>query len=77
MPAKGPVSLTRQTIYAFFPILDLIAYYKIKSLRKYVVIFYLVIAIGSSLVQYAIMPKSFDIEPNQELEYPPLFWVYF
>jgi fucose permease len=77
MPAKVSVSLTRQTIYVLFPILDLIAYYKIKRLRKYLLIFYVGIAIGNSLVQYAIMPKPFDIEPDQNLEYTPLFWVYF
>lgn len=38
MPAKGPVSLTRQTIYCFIPIMDLYAAYHVKKLRWYLLI---------------------------------------
>lgn len=42
MPASGKVSLTRQTIYVFIPILDLYAAYHIKKLRWYLGIMILV-----------------------------------
>ncbi len=44
MPANGSVSLTRQTIYCFIPIMDMYAAYHIKKLR-----WYLLIMIGLSI----------------------------
>ena len=38
MPAKGKVSLTRQTIYCFIPIFDFYAAYKVMRLRWYLLI---------------------------------------
>lgn len=38
MSAVGKVSLTRQTIYCFIPVLDLYSAYKIKKLRWFVLI---------------------------------------
>lgn len=38
MPAKGKVSLTRQTIYCFIPIMDMYAAYHVKKLRWYLLI---------------------------------------
>ncbi len=38
MPAKGPVSITRQTIYCFIPIMNWYAAYHIKKFRKYLLI---------------------------------------
>ncbi len=46
MPANGPVSLTRQTIYCFIPIMDMYAAYHIKKLR-----WYLLIMIGLSITR--------------------------
>ena len=42
MPATGKVSLLRQTIYVFIPIMDLYAAYHIKKLRWYLLIMLLV-----------------------------------
>ena len=39
MPAKGPVSLTWQTIFCFIPIMDIVASYRVKRLRWYLLIF--------------------------------------
>ena len=36
MPAKGPVKIVWQIIFIFIPILDLWAFYRIKKLRKFV-----------------------------------------
>ncbi len=38
MPANGPVSLTRQTIYCFIPIMNWYAAYNIRKFRKYLLI---------------------------------------
>ncbi len=38
MPAKGPVSLTWQTIFCFIPIGDIVASYRVKRFRWYMVI---------------------------------------
>ena len=38
MPAKGKVSLTRQTIYCIIPLLDIYAVYRVQRLRKYFLI---------------------------------------
>ena len=38
MPAKGPVSMTWQTIFCFIPIMDIIASYRVKRFRWYMAI---------------------------------------
>ena len=55
MPAKGKVSLTRQTIYCFIPIMDLYAAYHIKKLRWYLLIF-LGVTIPLSMAMGAVYP---------------------
>ena len=65
MPAKGPVSLTRQTIYCFIPIMDLYASYKIKKLR-----WYLLIMLGLGLAMGAV---SGVINPQPEQDDPELY----
>ncbi len=39
MPAKGPVNLTWQTIFCFIPIMDIVASYRVKRMRWYLLIF--------------------------------------
>lgn len=64
MPATEKVSLTRQTIYAFIPILDLYAAYHIKKLR-----WYLLIMIASGIiigtVTSIVAPESQDYDPDR------------
>ena len=55
MIKEEPVSIKRQTIYAIIPILDLYAAYKVKRLRKYVLIIILV-GIGIGIAHYAAFP---------------------
>ena len=38
MPAKGPVSMTWQTIFCFIPVADMVASYRVKRLRWYLAI---------------------------------------
>ena len=59
MPAKGPVSLVRQTIYCFIPILDLYAAYTVKKLRWYLAIM-IIFAIASSSLASIIYPEDDD-----------------
>ena len=70
MPATGKVSLTRQTIFVLIPILDLIAYYKIKHLRKYLLIVYLGIAgIASTAYSIVVTPESWWFNDNFDPNY--------
>ncbi|QMU55243.1 MAG: hypothetical protein GKS07_10325 [Nitrosopumilus sp.] len=62
MPANGPVSLTRQTIFCFIPIMDMYAAYHVKKLR-----WYLLIMIGLGIAMIAVtetmMPSTLTDEP--------------
>ena len=50
MPAKGPVSMTWQTIFCFIPIADIVASYRVKRFRWYMAI--MLAWAGISTVQY-------------------------
>ncbi|MFQ5573047.1 MAG: hypothetical protein ACE5EJ_02225 [Nitrosopumilaceae archaeon] len=57
MVKDEPVSLTRQTIYCMIPFLDIYAAYRVKVLRKYLLIMIPVIfAVGS--IVYTIFPVN-------------------
>ena len=62
MPAKGPVSLTRQTIYCFIPFFDLYAFYKIKKLRLYLLII-IGIAVAFTIIEEGINPIPESDDP--------------
>jgi hypothetical protein len=64
MPATGKVSLLRQTIYVFIPILDLYAAYHIKKLRWYLLIMILV-GFAMSGIASAINPPMTDIDEDR------------
>jgi len=66
MPAKGKVSLTRQTIYCFIPIMDLYAAYHIKKLRWYLLIF-LGVTIPLSMAMSTVNPTPETNEYAQKL----------
>lgn len=55
MPAKGPVSITWQTIFCFIPVMDIVASYRIKKMRWYLLIFTIFGAI-SMLIQSIVYP---------------------
>ena len=58
MPAKGSVSLTRQTIYCFIPIMNWYAAYNIKKFRKYLLIAIIVeLSLGA---MYASLIPEYD-----------------
>ena len=64
MPATGKVSLLRQTIYVFIPILDLYAAYHIKKLRWYLLIMILVGAAMSG-ISSAVNPPMQEIDEDR------------
>ena len=41
MPAKGPVKIVWQIIFIFIPVLNLWAFYRIKKLRKFILIIWI------------------------------------
>lgn len=57
MPAKDPVSLTWQTIFCFIPIIDIVASYRMKRLRWYLLIF---IVFGAILAGAQIVVNPLD-----------------
>ena len=78
MPADGPVSLTRQTIYSVLPILDIIAFYKIKQLRRYLLIVYVgMVGVISTIYSMAITPDSWSFSPNYDPNFifEPMGWI--
>ncbi len=60
MPAKGPVSLTWQTIFCFIPIMDIVASYRVRRMRWYLLIITAFNAISTG-VQLILIP--FDEDP--------------
>lgn len=76
MPAKGKVSLTRQTIYCFIPIMDIYAAYHVKKLRWYLLIM-ICVGIPMSIISSAVNPMP--DESNMEklvLENQEINWEY-
>ena len=61
MPATGKVSLVRQTIYCFIPIMDIYAAYHIKKLR-----WYLLIMLGVGIAIGTIMNVAIPIDNMDE-----------
>jgi len=58
MPANGPVSLTRQTIYCFIPIMNWYAAYNIRKFRRYLLIAIIVeLSLGA---MYASLIPEYD-----------------
>jgi len=78
MPATGKVSLTRQTIYVLIPVLDLIAFYKIKHLQKYLLIVYVgVVGIASTAYTMLVTPESWSFNVNYDPNFimDPVHWA--
>ena len=76
MPAKGKVSLVWQTIFCFIPIMDIVASYRVKRLRWYLLIM-LAVGIPLSIAMNTIspMPTSEDYD-KMFLETQEIDWGY-
>ena len=57
MPASGKVSLTRQTIFCFIPIMDIYAAYHVKKLRWYLLI---MLGVAAALSGMGAVINPFD-----------------
>ena len=77
MPAKGKVSLTRQTIYCFIPIMDMYAAYYIKKLRLYLLIFLgVTIPLGMTLGVVYPIPEINEYDQKLLLDNQEIDWSY-
>ena len=60
MVKNEPVSLTRQTIYCVIPVMDMYAAYRVKRLRKYLVLMILQVGVPVSVADYFLFPHETD-----------------
>ena len=60
MVKNEPVSLKIQTIFCCIPILDMYAAYRVKKLRKYLLIMILILGIPVSIVSSVLFPNQED-----------------
>jgi hypothetical protein len=56
MPAKGNVSLTRQTIYCFIPIMNWYAAYNIRKFRRYLLIV-IIVELSLGAIYAGLIPE--------------------
>lgn len=57
MPASGRVSLKTQTIFCIIPLLDLYAAYRIKKLRRYLLIMIFLVGVPLMIIDFAVFPQ--------------------
>ena len=50
MPAKGPVKIVWQVVFTLIPVLNIWAFYRIKKLRKYILIILIPVTVISMIV---------------------------
>ena len=62
MPARGPVSITRQCIYAAIPFLDIYSAYHIKKLRRYLLVILCTVLIPQAAVEFALFDSMLEIQ---------------
>ncbi len=58
MVKNEPVSLTRQTIYCMIPYLDMYAGYRVKRLRKYLLIMTVLVIIPVAIADEVLFPMD-------------------
>lgn len=63
MPAKGPVSMAWQTIFCFIPAMDIVASYRVKRLRKYLLVM-LGIGLGFGIIDLLVAPGEIFAGPD-------------
>jgi len=73
MVKDEPVSLMRQTIYAIIPILDIYASYRVKRLRKYLLIMILV-GIPVIIADSVLFPTPDMDETFEDMEISDMFF---
>ncbi len=74
MPAKGKVSLRIQTICCMIPYLDMYAAYRIKRLRKYLLIMILLVAIPVTIADEVLFPMVKIVSFEKFLEFLTFYY---
>ena len=74
MPAKGKVSLRIQAIYCMIPCLDMYAAYRIKRLRKYLLIMILLVVIPVTIADEVLFPMDKMISFEKFLEFLTFYY---
>ncbi len=74
MPAKGKVSLTIQTIYCMIPFLDVYAAYRVKQLRKYLLIMTLSVIIPVTIADKILFPIDRMASFEEFLQFLALYY---
>ncbi len=74
MPAKGKVSLTIQTIYCMIPFLDVYAAYRVKQLRKYLLIMILLVIIPVTIADKILFPIDRMASFEEFLQFLALYY---
>ena len=74
MVKEEPVSLIRQTIYCLIPVLDGYAAYRVKRLRKYLVIMIVLIGIPISIVDSVMFPLDTVTSFESFLEFMTFYY---
>lgn len=65
MIKEEPVSMIRQTIYCFIPVLDIYAAYRVRRLRRYLLIMLLIVGIPLVTVDSIMFPSDGDLNPEE------------
>ena len=73
MVKNEPVSLMRQTIYCLIPLLDIYAAFRVKRLRKYLIIM-LLVALPVSIADSVLFPIDVIDENLEDLEISDIFF---
>ena len=74
MPAKGKVSLRIQTICCMIPYLDMYAAYRIKRLRKYLLIMILLVVIPVTIADEVLFPMAKIVSFEKFLEFLTFYY---
>lgn len=62
MPARGPVSVRKQCIYAAIPVLDIYSAYHIKKLRRYLLVILCTVLIPQVAIELALFGDMLEIQ---------------
>lgn len=71
MPAKGRVDVNIQTLFCLVPVLDMVAAYRVRRLRMYLLVMIGVAAVVS-VIDYALYPQNWD--PAVDHEFAPFYY---
>ena len=74
MPAKGKVNVNIQTLFCLVLFLDMVAAYRVKKLRKYLLIMILVTAIPIAFTEYFLFPEQEELTTENFSEFALFYY---